>query len=262
MLLVVPTLWSCVYHELDYIPPCSELPLSIQVFSKQDNDFCGESTGSITVTTSGGTLPVRYRININGLSFQESGNFTNLQAGTYNVEARDNRNCSSSIQVEIEAIQSDLRLTAFLTEDNECLTDNGTASFEVSGGTPPYQFLFAGVSSTNLPSLTNIGVGTYVITAVDATECSYSLGFTITRGLTGVGWKNDIKPIIETRCAKSGCHIAGTGRVDFTSFNNVKAYATSIKLKTTNRSMPYDGSLEESQIQKIACWVDDGALDN
>lgn len=74
-------------------------------------------------------------------------------------------------------------------------------------------------------------------------------------------WQNDILPIMTTSCATNGCH-DGISRRDWTNYNEVVTYAASIKARTQNKSMPFDGPLPQDQINKIACWVDNGALDN
>lgn len=53
------------------------------------HDICGASTkGSITVTMSGGTPPFQY--SIDGINYQSSNVFSNLNAGQYTVRVRDN----------------------------------------------------------------------------------------------------------------------------------------------------------------------------
>jgi hypothetical protein len=75
-------------------------------------------------------------------------------------------------------------------------------------------------------------------------------------------WQNDILPIMETSCAGAGCH-DGISRRDWTDYDEVKRYATAIKQRTQDRSMPFDGPpLPQDQINIIACWVDAGAPDN
>lgn len=74
-------------------------------------------------------------------------------------------------------------------------------------------------------------------------------------------WQNDILPIMTNACATSGCH-DGITRRDWRNYNEVKQYAASIKKKTQDRSMPFDGPLPQHEIDLIACWVDGGALNN
>jgi hypothetical protein len=77
-----------------------------------------------------------------------------------------------------------------------------------------------------------------------------------------VSWQNDILPIMETSCAGVGCH-DGISRRDWTDYDEVKRNATSIKQRTKDGSMPFDGPpLPQEQINIIACWVDAGATNN
>lgn len=76
-----------------------------------------------------------------------------------------------------------------------------------------------------------------------------------------VSWEKDILPIMINSCATSGCH-DGISRRDWTSYNEVKQYAASIKIRTQNRSMPFDQPLPQAQIDMIVCWVDNGAIEN
>lgn len=56
---------------------------------------CGQNTGTITLTASGGTAPYQY--SLNGGAFQNSASFGGLGAGTYVCEVRDATNCTTSI---------------------------------------------------------------------------------------------------------------------------------------------------------------------
>ena len=74
-----------------------------------------------------------------------------------------------------------------------------------------------------------------------------------------LNWQDDILPIMKESCATSGCH-DGISRRDWTDYNEVKRYATSIKQRTVDRSMPFDGPpLSQDEVNLIACWVDAGA---
>ncbi|MBX2840888.1 MAG: hypothetical protein KTR26_03905 [Flammeovirgaceae bacterium] len=78
-----------------------------------------------------------------------------------------------------------------------------------------------------------------------------------------IAFSADIKTIIETSCARSNCHVAGTGLPDFTKDSNIKAKAGRIKARTGAKTMPPAGPLPQSAIDKIACWVENGGqVDN
>ena len=77
-----------------------------------------------------------------------------------------------------------------------------------------------------------------------------------------VSFKNTVKTIIDTNCAISGCHVAGTGRVDFSVLANIQGEASTIKIKINNGSMPKNGTLSSSEKTNIINWIDQGAKDN
>lgn len=82
-------------------------------------------------------------------------------------------------------------------------------------------------------------------------------------------FSEDIRPIIENKCAISGCHNGDLGQeFNWTNFQNFQPRAEGglVKFRVTHRIMPPDdspgGPLSQEQINAIACWTDEGALDN
>ncbi|MEX2235629.1 MAG: hypothetical protein WD824_25960 [Cyclobacteriaceae bacterium] len=79
----------------------------------------------------------------------------------------------------------------------------------------------------------------------------------------------DVQPIIETKCAIAGCHNGDMGEsLNWTNFENFHERAESglVKFRVTHRIMPPSnspaGPLSQEQINAIACWTDQGALNN
>lgn len=80
---------------------------------------------------------------------------------------------------------------------------------------------------------------------------------------------DDILPIVETKCAISGCHNGDMGGgLNWNDFEEFQKRAESglVKFRVTNRIMPPSnspaGPLTQEQIDAIACWTDMGALNN
>ena len=74
-----------------------------------------------------------------------------------------------------------------------------------------------------------------------------------------------VSSIISTNCAVPGCHVSGTGRVNFTEKENIIQNASQIRSFTQNGIMPPPQSgktLTAQQKQDIYCWVENGAQDN
>ena len=82
--------------------------------------------------------------------------------------------------------------------------------------------------------------------------------------VTTVTYSGTIQNLITTKCAISGCHNGDNGESrNWTVFANVQSNATNIKARTaTGDDMPRTGSLTQEQIDMLACWVDQGALNN
>lgn len=83
-----------------------------------------------------------------------------------------------------------------------------------------------------------------------------------------VSFAADIKPIVDASCAITGCHNGDNGaNKNWTVFSNFQSKSASVKDRVTRPSgvaghMPLVGSITESQIQSIVCWVDQGAKNN
>ena len=73
-------------------------------FTNVNVDCKGNSTGSITVSVSGGTTPYSY--NIGGGSYGSSNVFNTLAAGTYALGIKDNNGCTVSSSQTITEPQS------------------------------------------------------------------------------------------------------------------------------------------------------------
>jgi len=81
----------------------------------------------------------------------------------------------------------------------------------------------------------------------------------------GVSYSQTIEPIIKSNCAVSGCHINGQQGPTLETYGQISANAERILARTSNGTMPpaiSGNSLTQTQIDEIACWVNDGAMDN
>ncbi len=219
---------------------------------------CSIADGALEVSATGGKEP--YEFSLNDQPPQADGQFTNLSAGVYRVIVTDANECSRSVDnVSIRA--SDFSFTADITADNSCLSDNGQIIVNVTEVNPPYLYKLGTGDYGNDNTFSNLSMGTYGIVVKDNNECSIFLSLTVPRGFSGTSWINEIKPIIDKSCALSGCHDGGA-RTDLRVLENAQTQAKNMKSKTQDRSMPREGTLSQSEIDLIACWVDDGALNN
>lgn len=76
-----------------------------------------------------------------------------------------------------------------------------------------------------------------------------------------ITYATGIKAIIDANCALPACHGGDPSLPDFTSFANVFARRSLIQSRVVAKTMPPAGSstLSSDNIQKINCWVQNGA---
>ena len=219
---------------------------------------CNTADGRIVVVVSGGVEP--YNFFVNG----EAGTNASLEglaAGTYSISLTDANNCSAVLE-NVTILSQDFSFTTTLQPNTSCLAGNGTVAIDVVQTNPPYLFRIGSSEFTSDNFFTGLTTGNHFITVKDNNNCTVTLSITIPQGITGTSWTNDIKPIMEKSCAITGCHNGVSRSNDFREYTSVKTFAKSIKSKTQDRSMPFDGTITQNQIDLIACWVDDGAPSN
>jgi hypothetical protein len=87
-----------------------------------------------------------------------------------------------------------------------------------------------------------------------------------------ISFKDQIKPIINTKCAIDGvsddCHDGANGAdINWTVLGNFQNHSHEVKRRinlpaSDDDHMPREGELSSEQIQLITCWVEQGAKDN
>jgi gliding motility-associated-like protein len=141
------------------------------VISSQTNVNCyGDSTGSATVTASGGTAPYTYSWST--LPVQTTATAINLAAGNYSVEVEDAAGNTTTATVTIT--QPAASLEAEITAENEvtCFGGNdGSATVSVTGGTAPYYYTWYTSPQQHTATATNLSDGTYACIVIDVNGC-------------------------------------------------------------------------------------------
>jgi hypothetical protein len=145
--------------------------LSIQTIN---NVLChGDSTGSASINTAGGTLPFTYSWSPTGGT---NSSASNLPAGNYFVTVTDGNNCIATINVPISepaAISINLQSTN-ISCFGSC---NGSASTNAIGGTGAFTYLWCDNSTTS--SVSGLCAGNCAVQITDANNCVASQLFTI-----------------------------------------------------------------------------------
>jgi hypothetical protein len=246
-------LQACTYHTLDDPIQCDSNPVAIELISVQDTE-CGVSEGTIEVLASGGSSGYQYQLN--SLEILPANTFSNLSAGVYLITAIDINSCSATIEVTVKN-KNGLNIS-LQTQSAGCQTSSGVITVNAHDGVAPYQFKLNSGSYQSQNSFANVGSGQYTLAVKDAQGCEITQTLRVN---SGVSFSSTISPIIKTNCAITGCH-NGSQFPDFRLFKNIHDNASEIKTQTGSRSMPATGSLTQAEINSIACWVDDGAIEN
>ncbi|MCE5348063.1 MAG: HYR domain-containing protein [Bacteroidales bacterium] len=157
-------------------------PLSVvggEVVS-QTNILCyGSNTGKVTVNGSGGTPPYSYKLGSG--SYQVSGTFESLVAGTYLITVQDANLCPFDMTVTIS--QPTAALTGRVVAKNNASCSgsaNGSVSVLGDGGTYPYEYSLNGGAYQTSGVFGNLGAGTHIITVRDANNCVINVSEVIT----------------------------------------------------------------------------------
>ena len=244
---------SCAYNTLDDPLDCEINPVTIEIVAIEDTE-CGVSDGKIEVLASGGAGGYQYKLNDAELS--QSSSFLNLSAGVYVITAVDINSCSSTSEVSVKNTNG-LNIS-LETQASGCQTSGGMIKVTAQDGVAPYQFKLNTGNYQSQNTFTNLGSGPYTLAVKDAQGCEITQTLHVN---SGISYSGTISPIIKANCAITGCH-NGSQFPDFRLFKNIHDNAALIKSQTATRNMPANGSLSQSEINAIACWVDDGALEN
>lgn len=245
---------ACSSEQAPDLVDCVATGPSLELDDQTDTQ-CGETEGGFSFTVTGGEGVPTYKLN--NQSVETTGAVENLAAGTYTLIATDENDCSAELVVTISNLNG-VNITSSEVTVSGCGSTNGTISIEATGGEPPYQYKVDNGAFQESEVLSGLGMGTHTVTVTDANECETSTSAKI---LSGVSFAQSIKPIIDLNCAVTDCH-GGSKSPNLTTLAVIQSAASTIKAVTRNKTMPKVGSLTEEEIDLIACWVDDGALNN
>ncbi len=125
-----------------------------------DPTCIGCCDGSISIQSSGAS---QFSID-NGITFESTGQFTNLCDGTYYVTIQNDNECMKSEAIIVGESPIINMSTVSHLECNELST--GSITLETSGGIPPYTYEWnSGQTTMNLE---NLNSGTYVVDVTDS----------------------------------------------------------------------------------------------
>lgn len=82
---------------------------------------------------------------------------------------------------------------------------------------------------------------------------------------TSPTWDAQVIDIVADNCWSSNCHGSGSQQGDYTSFAGILPTLQSGSFETEvleTRNMPQDGSLPDSVLATLQCWIENGHPEN
>ncbi len=183
---------------IDPLNPLTDLTFSNTPLS------CPAITSDVTLTATGGTLPLQYQIILPAASatgYQSSNTFLGLSPDTYTFRVRDTNDCVYSESFTIAPLVP-LTVTTVITKDLDCTASpDGIITGNISGGNAPYTYQvdFDGGGYGSSTAITGTSFshpapadGTYQFLITDASGCTVESGIQTINPLVAVTASNTV----------------------------------------------------------------------
>lgn len=155
-------------------------PASLPGFVSATTDpICfGDPSGSIIITDTAGVSTFQYSID-GGSTWQASGTFSGLVAGSYTCSLMDGNGCMATDETVnlIDPVALSFTTVKF---DDTCSLGKGEIQFSATGGTSPYNYsIDGGVTYVSTPTFTGLMNGGYDLYLQDGMGCQTSIYTTL-----------------------------------------------------------------------------------
>lgn len=143
------------------------------------NVLCnGASTGSVTITPTGGVAPYTYTWSPSG---GPGNTATNVPAAVYSCTVTDVNGCTTTATFNVTQPTAITATTSFTQAS--CGSANGSACVTASGGAGGYTYSWSPVAGST-SCITNVAGGVYTCTITDVNNCSLTVTVNVTSANT------------------------------------------------------------------------------
>jgi hypothetical protein len=213
------------------------------VTAKSTPTTCGNSNGSIVITATGGVGALEY--SLSGAQWSYSSTFTNVNAGNYDVLARDRRGCvSNAATVKVDATPPVTVDVTSVTPASAQGAENGQVAVAITGGTPRYDLSltagtlsYSGQTSSTAFIFNTVKAGTYTLSVTDAKGCVATK--TLLVGAKEQGNETGLSVTYITE--DPTCYGKADGRITVTATGGSGTYTYSLDDKTYGDSKLFYG---------------------
>ena len=154
----------------------------------------GNGNGSISITVSpGGSYTFMWNTG------SSSPNLTNLLPGSYTVTVSAGGSCTNEQTFEVPENPNLPNLSA-TNISSTCDLPNGSINLSVSGGVPPYTYLWS--NNATVQDINNLLAGSYTVTVTGANGCTRELEVTVDNNNPTFNINANIQP--STTCNGNG----------------------------------------------------------
>jgi hypothetical protein len=254
--------FSCSKNDPPPADPCAGV--TVTVTGSTMNPAAGAANGSINASASGAS---GFTYSINNGTFQGSGQFTNLSAGTYTIIAKSSAGCTGSANFTLTNVVTcngvTISVNPTINGVTPCVTPsaNGSISVAASGGTAPYTYSLNGGTFQSVTSFANLNAGTYSIAARDANGCSATQGSIVVGTRSSGPLFNAVKTLVQTNCVSCHNSSSASGGVNLSTDCSIVSAKERIRARAVDGNpspMPTGGLLPANERQKITDWINAG----
>ena len=241
--------------------PCTGLVITVTA-TLTNPTTVGGNNGSIVASASGST---GFTYNINGGAFQASGVFSGLTAGSYAVSAKDINGCIGSGNFTLTdpdpCTGITITINNTITGNTPCQANNGMVTAVAAGGTGTYTYSLNGGVFQASNIFSNLGPGSYTITAKDVNSCTGTSIPAIVSNLPEGPLFSQVKAVLQANCVPCHNNSQSEGGMNWTVDCNIVINRDRIRARAVDANpsaMPPTGLLPASERQKIINWINAG----
>lgn len=136
---------------------------------KKDLLCNSDNKGEVNFNPTGPIAPFEFSSD-GGLTYQTSGTFSNLAAGSYNFRIKNGNGCTKDTTVIIT--EPTLLIANTIASQASCTNTDGSISINAAGGTPQYSYSIDNGNTYQPANIFTVGIGNYPnIKIKDANGC-------------------------------------------------------------------------------------------